>query len=118
AAAAVLLVTQEVLRTSQAGADREPANLFRDPLGGPDALGDLGTAVGGHQHLVTDLRLHPTRVQVVETTVPLEAHRHHHAHRCSLSRSRYCWPAANALAAVSPGSGRSLAPRPQATERR
>ena len=59
-------------------ADRQPVDVLRHPLRGPDALGHLGSRVGGHQHLVTDGReWAPGRGS---EAVPLEAHRHHHAH--------------------------------------
>ena len=82
----VLLVPVQVLRGGQAGADRQAVDVLRHPLGRPDALGDLGAAVGGHEHLVADLRLVAARVEVVEPPVPLETDRHDHAHRASLRR--------------------------------
>src|SRR3984885_13370334 len=85
-AASALLVPVQVLLDRQAGADRQAIDVLRHPLGGPDALGHLGAAVGGHEHLVADLRLVAARVEVVKPPVPLETDRHDHAHRASLRR--------------------------------
>jgi hypothetical protein len=80
----VPLVAGQVVGTGQAGTDRQPVDVVAHPLRRPHALGYLGPRVGGHEHLVADRWRVRARVEVVKPTVPLEAHRHHHAHRSRL----------------------------------
>src|SRR5262249_49924941 len=86
----VLLVPGQMVLGGDASADRQAADLFVDPLRGPDALGHLGTRVGGHEYLGPDGRVIRPRVQVVQPSLPLQADRHHHAHHFRLRRA---WPA-------------------------
>jgi len=80
----VSLVPGQVLIGGQACADRQAADFLIHPLRGPNALGHLRASVGGHEHLRPDGRLVGPRVEVVQPAVPLEAHRHHHAHHTTV----------------------------------
>ena len=84
--AAAGLVAREVVLGRDARALGQAAHVVGYPLRRPDTLGDLGTGVGGHEHLVADGRRVRPWIEVVQPSVPLEADRHHHAHHVRLRR--------------------------------